>query len=87
LHHFARTTRLPELPDVPTGCELTSNPRALALIAIAETPFLMALPAPDIPADRLSCFHGDDQRRRLRRVDRQDGPEVEPDRRRRRCGR
>jgi hypothetical protein len=54
---------LPELPDVPTGCELTSNPRALALIALAETPFLKALPlvtAPDIPADRLR-FHGDDR--------------------------
>jgi hypothetical protein len=92
--HFARTTRLPELPDVPTGCELTSDPRALALIAFAETPFLMALPlvtTPDIPADRLrslqTAFMAMTQRQRLRRGDRQDGAGVEPDPRRRRCGR
>ena len=59
LIQFARTTRLPELPDVPTGRELTSDLKALALIAFAETPFLMALPLvtpPDIPADRLRAL-------------------------------
>jgi len=59
LIQFARTTRLPELPDVPTGRELTSDLKALALIAFAETPFLMALPlvtSPDIPADRLRAL-------------------------------
>jgi len=38
---------------VPTDRELTSDPKALALIAFAETPFLMALPlvtSPGIPA-------------------------------------
>ena len=59
LIQFARTTRLPELPDVPTGRELTNDPKALALIAFAETPFFMALPLvtpPDIPADRLKAL-------------------------------
>ena len=41
---FARTTRSPELPDVPTGRELVSDPKAQALLAFAETPFFMALP-------------------------------------------
>jgi tripartite-type tricarboxylate transporter receptor subunit TctC len=59
LIQFARTTRLPELPDVPTGRELTNDPKAVALIAFAETPFFMALPLvtpPDIPADRLKAL-------------------------------
>ena len=42
LIQFARTTRLPELPDVPTGRELTDDPKALALIAFAESLFFMA---------------------------------------------
>ena len=44
---------------MPTGRELTSDLKALALIAFAETPFLMALPlvtSPDIPADRLRAL-------------------------------
>jgi tripartite-type tricarboxylate transporter receptor subunit TctC len=59
LIQFARTMRLPELPDVPTGRELTNDPKALALIAFAETPFFMALPLvtpPDIPPDRLKAL-------------------------------
>jgi tripartite-type tricarboxylate transporter receptor subunit TctC len=55
LVQFARTTRSPELPDAPTGRELTSDPKALALLAFAEIPFFMALPIvapPDLPADR-----------------------------------
>jgi tripartite-type tricarboxylate transporter receptor subunit TctC len=59
LIQFARTTRLPELADVPTGRELTNDPKALALIAFAETPFFMALPLvtpPDIPTDRLKAL-------------------------------
>jgi len=38
---------------VPTDRQLRSDPKALALIAFAETPFLMALPlvtSPGIPA-------------------------------------
>jgi tripartite-type tricarboxylate transporter receptor subunit TctC len=52
---FSRTTRLPELPDVPTARELTKDPKALALIAFAEAPFFIALPIaapPDVPPDR-----------------------------------
>src|SRR4051794_13853525 len=56
---FARTTRSPELPDVPTGRELLSDPKAQALLAFAETPFFMALPLvapPDLPADRAKAL-------------------------------
>jgi tripartite-type tricarboxylate transporter receptor subunit TctC len=52
---FGRTSRLPELPDVPTGRELTKDPKALALIKFAEAPFFMALPLvapPELPPDR-----------------------------------
>jgi tripartite-type tricarboxylate transporter receptor subunit TctC len=58
---FARTTRLPELPDVPTGRELTNDPKALALIAFAEAPFFMALPLaapPDLPPERAKALQG-----------------------------
>src|SRR5271169_2022981 len=56
---FSRTTRLPELPDVPTARELTQDPKALSLIAFAEAPFFMALPIaapPDLPADRAKAL-------------------------------
>jgi tripartite-type tricarboxylate transporter receptor subunit TctC len=56
---FARTTRSPELPDVPTGRELVSEPKVQALLAFAETPFFMALPLvapPDIPPDRAKAL-------------------------------
>ena len=56
---FARTTRSPELPAVPTGRELVSDPKALALLAFAEAPFFMALPVvapPELPADRAKAL-------------------------------
>jgi tripartite-type tricarboxylate transporter receptor subunit TctC len=56
---FARTTRSPELPDVPTGRELVSDPKALALLAFAEAPFFMALPVvapPDLPPERAKAL-------------------------------
>ena len=56
---FARTTRYREFPDVPTGRELTSDPKALALLAFAEAPFFMALPVvapPDLPPDRAKAL-------------------------------
>src|SRR5207302_1689050 len=59
LVQFARTTRLPELADVPTGRELTNDPKALALLSFAETPFFMALPIaapPDVPAERMRAL-------------------------------
>jgi tripartite-type tricarboxylate transporter receptor subunit TctC len=56
---FGRTKRLPELPDVPTGRELTDDPKKLALIKFAEAPFFMALPLvapPDVPPDRAAAL-------------------------------
>jgi tripartite-type tricarboxylate transporter receptor subunit TctC len=56
---FSRTTRLPELPDVPIGRELTQDPKALSLLAFAEAPFYIALPivaSPDVPADRAKAL-------------------------------
>jgi tripartite-type tricarboxylate transporter receptor subunit TctC len=59
LVQFARATRSPELPDAPTGRELTSDPKALALLTFAEIPFFMALPLvapPDLPPDRTKAL-------------------------------
>ncbi len=59
LIQFARTKRSPDLPDAPTGRELTNDPKALALLTFAETPFFMALPVvapPDLPADRAKAL-------------------------------
>jgi tripartite-type tricarboxylate transporter receptor subunit TctC len=53
---FARTTRHPELPDVPTARELALNDTARALIELAEMPLLtMARPfaaPPGVPEER-----------------------------------
>jgi tripartite-type tricarboxylate transporter receptor subunit TctC len=59
LIQFGRTTRSAELPEVPTGRELTQDPKALSLIAFAEAPFFMALPLlapPDLPPDRAKAL-------------------------------
>lgn len=59
LLQFGRTTRLPELADVPTGRELTDDPKALALIRFAEAPLYMALPfiaPPDLAKDRADAL-------------------------------
>jgi tripartite-type tricarboxylate transporter receptor subunit TctC len=56
---FGRSTRLKELPDVPTGRELTSDPKKLALIEFAEMPFFMALPfvaPPQLPPERAKAL-------------------------------
>jgi tripartite-type tricarboxylate transporter receptor subunit TctC len=56
---FGRTKRLSDLPDVPTGRELTDDPKKLALIKFAEAPFFMALPLvapPDVPPDRTKAL-------------------------------
>jgi tripartite-type tricarboxylate transporter receptor subunit TctC len=56
---FARTTRSPELPEVPTARELVGDPKAQALLAFAEAPFFMALPLvapPDLPPDRAKAL-------------------------------
>jgi len=60
LLQFARVTRHPELPDVPTARELAPNDAARELIAFAETPLLtMARPfaaPPDVPAERAAAL-------------------------------
>ena len=56
---FARTTRFPEFPQVPTGRELAKDPKALRLLDFAEAPFFMALPLvapPGLPADRAAAL-------------------------------
>ena len=56
---FGRLTRHPDLPDVPTGRELVSDPAALALLDFAETSFFMALPfvaPPDLPPARAKAL-------------------------------
>jgi len=60
LLQFARTTRHPELPDVPTARELARDDDARALIAFSETPLLtMARPfaaPPGVPLERAKAL-------------------------------
>src|SRR5579871_6558148 len=60
LLQFARETRHPELPEVPTARELARDDNGRALIAFAETPLLtMARPfaaPPGVPADRAKAL-------------------------------
>jgi len=49
------------LPDVPTGRELTKDPKVLQLLDFAEAPFFMALPLispPDLPPERAKALGG-----------------------------
>ena len=49
----------PQLPNVPTGRELTRDPRMLALLEFAELPFFMALPfvaPPGLPPERAAAL-------------------------------
>jgi tripartite-type tricarboxylate transporter receptor subunit TctC len=55
LVQFARATRHPDFPDVPTARELAKNEAARALIELVELPYTLSRPfaaPPDIPADR-----------------------------------
>jgi tripartite-type tricarboxylate transporter receptor subunit TctC len=59
LLQFARRTRHPLLPDVPTARELASDERARALIGLAELPYQLSRPyaaPPGIPADRAQAL-------------------------------
>jgi tripartite-type tricarboxylate transporter receptor subunit TctC len=59
LLQFARATRLPEMPDVPTARELAPNPSVRSLIELAELPYLLSRPfaaPPDIPRDRAAAL-------------------------------
>jgi hypothetical protein len=55
LVQFARATRHPDFPDVPTARELAKNEAARALIELAELPYTLSRPfaaPPDVPKDR-----------------------------------
>jgi tripartite-type tricarboxylate transporter receptor subunit TctC len=59
LVQFARATRHPDFPDVPTARELASTQTSQALIELAELPYLMARPfvaPPGVPADRAAAL-------------------------------
>jgi tripartite-type tricarboxylate transporter receptor subunit TctC len=59
LLQFARVTRHPRFPDVPTARELATNDRARALIALAELPYRLSRPfaaPPGLPADRAKAL-------------------------------
>ena len=55
LLQFARMTRHPQFPDVPTARELALNDKSRALIALAELPYRLSRPfaaPPGVPEDR-----------------------------------
>jgi tripartite-type tricarboxylate transporter receptor subunit TctC len=59
LVQFGRVTRLPSLPDIPTGRELTTNADDKAVLEFAELPFFMAQPytaPPGIPPERAAAL-------------------------------
>lgn len=61
LIQFGRRSRLPDLPNVPTGRELAPDAASRRLIEFAELPFFMALPflaPPGVPADRAKALEG-----------------------------
>src|SRR5882724_10548719 len=71
LVQFARMTRHPDFPDVPTARELAKDDKARALIELAELPYTLSRPfaaPPDVPKDRAKALqaaflavHGDPQ--------------------------
>src|SRR5207253_10292998 len=55
LVQFARATRHPEFPDVPTARELAKDEKARALIELAELPYTLSRPfaaPPNLPPER-----------------------------------
>jgi tripartite-type tricarboxylate transporter receptor subunit TctC len=59
LVQFARTSRHPDFPDLPTARELAKNEAARALIELAELPYTLSRPfaaPPEIPADRAKAL-------------------------------
>jgi tripartite-type tricarboxylate transporter receptor subunit TctC len=59
LLQFARTTRHPDFPDIPTARELAATDAARALIDLTELPYAMARPfvaPPDVPPDRAEAL-------------------------------
>jgi tripartite-type tricarboxylate transporter receptor subunit TctC len=59
LMQFARKTRHKDFPDAPTAREMAPNPRALALVELAEIPYSLSRPfvaPPALPADRAAAL-------------------------------
>src|SRR5262245_50537117 len=59
LVQFARMTRHPDFPDVPTARELVKNEAARSLIELAELPYTLSRPfaaPPDIPLARANAL-------------------------------
>src|SRR5882757_4190508 len=59
LVQFARMTRHPDFPDVPTARELAKDDKARALIELAELPYTLSRPfaaPPDIPLERANAL-------------------------------
>jgi tripartite-type tricarboxylate transporter receptor subunit TctC len=59
LVQFARVTRHPDFPDVPTARELAKNDKARALIELAEMPYALSRPfaaPPGVPAERAAAL-------------------------------
>lgn len=59
LLQFARATRHPNYPDVPTAREMAKDPQARLLVEAAEVPYLLSRPfvaPPDVPADRAKAL-------------------------------
>jgi tripartite-type tricarboxylate transporter receptor subunit TctC len=59
LVQFARATRHPDFPDVPTARELARNDAARALIEFAELSYRISRPfaaPPDVPAERAKAL-------------------------------
>lgn len=59
LVQFARTTRHPDFPDVPSARELAKSEAARALIELAELPYALSRPfaaPPDVPAARAKAL-------------------------------
>ncbi|HZD27883.1 MAG TPA: tripartite tricarboxylate transporter substrate-binding protein [Xanthobacteraceae bacterium] len=59
LVQFARATRHPDFPDVPTARELAKNEAARALIELAELPYALSRPfaaPPQVPAARAKAL-------------------------------
>jgi len=59
LLQFARVTRHPQFPNVPTARELAPNPGARALIELAELPYRLSRPfaaPPGLPPDRAEAL-------------------------------
>jgi tripartite-type tricarboxylate transporter receptor subunit TctC len=59
LVQFARATRHPDFPDVPTARELAKNDAARAIIELTELPYVLSRPVaapPEVPNDRAKAL-------------------------------